>query len=55
MTWWTNTSVRGRAWWCIPLISVLEEQKQLSLLVKGQPGLHIEFQVSQELGSKTLS
>jgi hypothetical protein len=39
--------VLGWVWWCTPLIPALGRQRQADLWVRGQPGLHSEFQDSQ--------
>ena len=34
-------------WWCMPVIPALGRQRQVDFWVRGQPGLHSEFQERQ--------
>jgi hypothetical protein len=45
-TAWWKCRVAGQ-WWRTPLIPALRRQRQADLWVRGQPGLHSEFQDSQ--------
>jgi hypothetical protein len=37
-------TIKGRAWWHMPLIPALGRQRQAGFWVQGQPGLQSEFQ-----------
>jgi hypothetical protein len=39
-------------WWHMPLIPALGRQRQADFRVRGQPGLHSEFQDSQDYTEK---